>query len=394
MAKQSSIKNRIQTIIDDNRNELISISLAIHDNPELGFEEYKACDMLCGFLEKNGFKIERDFCGLNTAFKATYGNGKPSIALLAEYDALPAIGHACGHNLICTASVGAGVSLKEAVDKYGGAISVIGTPAEEGAGGKLIMAENGAFNGFDAAIITHPGTQYCATIKALAAISLDVEFFGREAHASSHNDEGINALDAMILAFNSINALRQHIKDGSRIHGIITDGGEAANIIPGHASGAFLLRSADEPYLEILKGRVIKCLRGAAEATNARLEYKWGTRVYAPMYNNLTLAKLFAGNMKLLGIDMPLTDKTLKFGSTDMGNVSKIIPSIHPIFAIAEENVIGHTKVFAEAAASERGLSAMITSAKAIAMTCADTLLNQSLLGEIGKDFSAKDKTL
>lgn len=388
MTKQDGIKSKLQTAVEGCKGELVSISLAIHDNPELGFEEYKACDMLCGFLTKNGFEVERDFCGLKTAFKASYGSGKPHIALLAEYDALPGIGHACGHNLICTASAGAAVSLKKAVDKYGGTISVIGTPAEEGAGGKLLMAAKGAFDGLDAAIITHPGTQYCATIKALAAVSLDVEFFGREAHASSHNDEGINALDALICAFNSINALRQHIRDGSRIHGIITDGGKAPNIVPGYSAGTFLLRAAEEPYLETLKGKVIDCLLGAAQATGARLEYKWGERAYAPMYNNLKLAKLFVENMKLLGHDMLLEDKTLRFGSTDMGNVSKLVPSIHPIFAIAEKNIIGHTKAFAEAAASERGLSSMVDSAKAIAMTCADLLSSHSLLTEIKEEFS------
>jgi len=268
------LKAQIISEVDAHRDHLSEMSLKIHSNPELGFQEVKAAAWLSQYLGGNGFSIEQGVCELPTAFRGSYGQGKPAIAILAEYDALPNLGHACGHNIIGTCAVGAGVASKLAVDRFGGSILVIGTPSEEQGGGKMIMAERGAFSDIDIAMMVHPGVHDTAVVQALACEALEVEFFGKAAHASARPHMGINALEAMINSFTAINSLRQHIRDKARIHGIITDGGEAANIIPDHAAARLLVRAEDDAYLDELKQRVINCFIGAAAASGARLEYK------------------------------------------------------------------------------------------------------------------------
>ena len=365
--------------IDAQRHQLSELSLKIHSNPELGFHEVKAAAWLTQYLEENGFSIERGICELPTAFRASYGQGKPAIAILAEYDALPGLGHACGHNLIATCAVGAAVASKLAIDQFGGSILVIGTPAEESGGGKAIMADKGAFNNVDMAMMVHPGVHNTATTQALANQSLEVEFFGKAAHAAARPEAGINALEAMLNSFAAINSLRQHIKDKARIHGIITDGGEAANIVPAHSAGSFLVRAEDNTYLGELKERVLNCFIGAATASGARLEYRWGKIRYAPMRNNLTLARLFRQNMQSLGRRMQLFNSSRAFGSTDMGNVSQLVPSIHPHVAIAPVGVSLHSPQFAQAAASEAGIRGLVDAAKALAMTVVDLVTNPEI---------------
>jgi len=365
--------------IDARRHQLSELSLKIHSNPELGFHEVKAAAWLTQYLEENGFSIERGICELPTAFRASYGQGKPAIAILAEYDALPGLGHACGHNLIAACAVGAAVASKLAIDQFGGSILVIGTPAEEGGGGKAIMADKGAFNNVDMAMMVHPGVHNTATTQALANQSLEVEFFGKAAHAAARPEAGINALEAMLNSFAAINALRQHIKDKARIHGIITDGGEAANIVPAHSAGSFLVRAEDNTYLDELKEKVLNCFIGAATASGARLEYRWGKIRYAPMRNNLTLARLFRQNMQSLERRMQLFNSSRAFGSTDMGNVSQLVPSIHPHVAIAPVGVSLHSFQFAQAAASEAGIRGLVDAAKALAMTVVDLVANPEI---------------
>jgi len=269
------LKKSVVDDIEARRDQLGELSLKIHSNPELGFKEVKAADWLTRYLEENGFSIERGICQLPTAFKASYGKGEPFIAILAEYDALPDFGHACGHNIIATCAVGAGVASRSAIDRLGGRILVIGTPAEELYGGKIIMADRGAFNDLDVAMMVHPGTSDYATIETLACQTLDTEFFGKAAHAAAGPEQGINALEAMLLSFASINSLRQHIRSTARVHGIITDGGEASNIVPAHSAGNFIVRAMDMDYLEELKEKVLNCFIGAATATGAQLKYKW-----------------------------------------------------------------------------------------------------------------------
>ena len=373
--------------IDAQRHQLSELSLKIHANPELGFHEVKATAWLTQYLEGKGFSIERGICELPTAFRASYGQERPAIAILAEYDALPGLGHACGHNLIATCAVGAAVASKLAIDQFGGTILVIGTPAEETYGGKVIMAGRGAFNNVDMAMMVHPGVYDTATTQALAKQSLEVEFFGKAAHAAARPEAGINALEAMLNSFAAINSLRQHIKSTARIHGIITDGGQAANVVPAHSAGDFIVRAEDSTYLDELKERVLNCFVGAATASGARLEYKWAKVFYAPMRNNLTLARLFRQNMQSLGRRMQLFNSGSAFGSTDMGNVSQIVPGIHPHIAIAPKDVLGHSPRFAEAAASEAGMRSLVDAARALAMTVVDLVADSNIVSEVKKEF-------
>ena len=373
--------------IDTRRHQLSELSQKIHSNPELGFHEVKAAAWLTQYLEENGFTTELGICELPTAFRASYGQGKPAIAFLAEYDALPNLGHACGHNLIAVSAVGAGLATKPAIDQCGGSILVIGTPAEELYGGKIKMAEKGAFDNLDIAMMVHPGTHDTATTEALACQGLEVEFFGKAAHAAGKPEAGINALEAMLQSFAAINSLRQHIKAKARIHGIITDGGQAPNVVPDHSAGLFLVRADDDTYLDELKQRVLNCFIGAATASGARLEYKWGNVRYAPMLNNLTLAQLFRQNMQSLGREIQLADPTKGFGSTDMGNVSQLVPSIHPFAAIAPKEVATHSPQFASAAASEAGIQGLLDAAKALAMTVVDLVTNPEIVIKAKDEF-------
>jgi len=380
------LKLKVKDSVELQRQQLIQLSLNIHDNPELGFEEKKASAWLTSYLEEGGFHVERGIADLATAFRATYGQGSPRIALLAEYDALPKIGHGCGHNIIAASAVGAAVASKSIIDQLGGSVVVLGTPGEEVFGGKIDMVKAGTFKEIDVAMIVHPNLRNMVDIQALACSSLEVEFFGRPAHAAAQPYRGINALEAMILAFTSINSLRQHIKSEARIHGIITDGGEAPNVVPAHSAAVFLIRAPDDEYLAELKDKVVNCFTGASVASGARLEYRWRDRAYAPMKNNATLAELFKQNLESLGRYVEAFDPRFGFGSTDMGNVSQVVPSIHPTIAIASAEVFIHTQEFASAAASEAGHEGLMDAAKAMAMTVAD-ILQPGMLDRIKQEF-------
>jgi len=383
-----NLKLKVKDSVEAQRQQLIRLSLNIHDNPELGFEEDKASAWLTGYLADNGFHIERGIVNLATAFRATYGQGSPRIALLAEYDALPEVGHGCGHNIIATSAVGAAVASKSIIDRLGGSVVVLGTPGEEVFGGKIDMVKAGAFEEIDVAMMVHPNILNMATIQTLACSSLDVEFFGRPAHAAAQPHEGINALEAMILAFTSINSLRQHIRSEARVHGIITDGGEAPNIVPAHSAAVLLIRATDNEYLAELQDKVLNCFIGASLASGARLEYRWRDKTYAPMKNNATLARLFSQNLESLGRRVEVFDPHFGFGSTDMGNVSQLVPSIHPTIAIASPEVFIHTPEFAAAAASETGHEGLLDAAKAMAMTVAD-ILQPGMLDKVRQAFSS-----
>ena len=383
------LKQSIVLQIETERPQLQELALKIHANPELGLREFKACEWLTQYLIQRDFNIERGICEMPTAFRATYGKGKPYIGLLAEYDALPGIGHACGHNLICTIAIGAAVASKMAVDRYGGSIVVIGTPAEENYGGKIVMARKGAFSDLDAAILVHPDAVDIAVQPAIACQQMNVEFFGKAAHASANPAAGINALDAMILSFNNINALRQQIQSTARIHGIITDGGQAANIVPAHSAGEFYVRAADDAYLDELLQKVLNCFIGAAAATGARLEYKPDVLRYANMLSNITLARLYVNNMHAIGREVKLSESKipLNVGSTDMGNVSWVTAAIHPMLAIAPKGISQHTAEFAAAAASDAGIHGLFDAAKAVAMTVVDLLSNAETMQKVGEEF-------
>ena len=373
--------------VDAHQSELIELSLRIHQHPEVAFEEVKAASWLTEYLESKGFNVERGICQLATAFKASYGTGRPTVALLAEYDALPKIGHACGHNIIGTAAVGAAVAARKAIDAVGGSVVVIGTPAEESYGGKVLMAERGAFQDIDAAMLAHPHGVDMASMRALACIRLEVQFFGKAAHAAGSPERGVNALEAIIQAFNGINSLRQHINERARIHGIITHGGEAANIVPDYTAATFLVRAELESYLDELKEKVLNCFKAASLATGARLEYEWSS-YYAPLKCNLALADLFAKNMETLGRSV-LPPMRRGLGSSDMGNVSVLLPSIHPMVAIAPVDVMAHSPEFAEAAASEAGNRGLLDGAKAMAMTVVDLIAQPETMKRVKEEFVA-----
>ncbi len=389
----SKLKSIVVGEIDRHSDELKDLSLRIHSHPEIAFQEEKAASWLTDYLREKSFTVEKGICGLATAFRAGYGKGKPVIALLAEYDALPKLGHACGHNIIATSAVGAGVAARLAVDELGGTVQVMGTPAEEMYGGKIYMIKKGAFKGVDAVMMVHPAGLNTATTKFLALETLDVEFFGKPAHAAARPEAGINALEALLMSFAGVNSLRQHIRDSARIHGIITDGGEAPNIVPAHTAARFIVRAAEDSYLDELKGRVLNCFIGAAMTTGARLKYSWGETRYAPLRNNFTLARMFRKNLQSLGRRVHLVDPRIGIGSSDIGNVSQVVPSIHPLIAIASARAVTHSPQFARTAASAAGTHGLLDAAKALAMTVVDLMAEPAMLDRVKEEFARNIKS-
>ncbi|MCL2141023.1 MAG: M20 family metallopeptidase [Dehalococcoidia bacterium] len=374
--------------INEHYDNLQGLSQNIHSHPETAFNEYHAMACLTQELSQHGFVIEHGICGLPTAFRASFGSGRPAIAFLAEYDALPNLGHACGHNLIATAAVAAACGTITASVALGGQIIVIGTPAEESNGGKIKMLQQGAFNELDAVMMLHPSTCNSATVTTLSCISLDVEFFGKEAHAATHPELGINALDALILSYNALNSARQHFTADARVHGIITSGGQAPNIIPSYSAARFLVRANDKARLKILREQVLNCFKAGAMATGARMEYCWNeNEFYDSMLNNTVLATLYRENMAQLGIQVLLEDTDLSFGSSDIGNVSQIVPSIHALVAIAPKNESKHTYNFANYAASEQALSKTLLAATALSMTAIDLLSSIQTLTAVKQEL-------
>jgi amidohydrolase len=389
MPDRKRLKQKAMEAIDSLRDELVELSLRVHANPEVAFEEVRSSGFLCDYLEANGFSVERGVCDIPTAFRASFGSGAPRVAFLAEYDALPGVGHGCGHNIIGTASCAAGLALKPLVAETGGTVLVVGTPAEEAAGGKVYMAARGAFEGLDCAMLVHPGRRDTAGAFALACLELDVEFEGRAAHAAARPEAGLNALDAMIAAFINIGLLRQQVRDSARIHGIITDGGQAVNVIPHHTAAKFLIRSEDDDYLdEVLKPKVLACFEGAAGATGCQLTYRWGEESrYRTMRTNLALAEAYRANVEALGRAVQGQESHRSMGSTDMGNVSHIVPAIHPSIAIAPPDIPVHTVEFRELAASDAGHAGLVDSAKAMAMTGIDVLVDGDLRKRMAEEF-------
>jgi amidohydrolase len=375
VARLARLKQEVCAGVDAMRDELLRVSRAIHAHPELAFEEHQAALLLTGLLRKAGLEVESGAYGLETAFAADFGPAAaPCVALLAEYDALPEIGHACGHNLIAAAGVGAGLALASLGDALPGRVRVLGTPAEERGGGKELMARRGALDGVEAALMIHPASVNLVNMPCIAMGEVEVVYRGRASHAAAMPERGINALDALVLAYQSIAALRQHIKSTERIHGIVTDGGQAPNIVPERAAGRFYARSANADELEILKARVERCLRAGAEATGADCEIRWDAVDYLDIRYNAPLAEAFRANAEQLGREFFPFDRLPPGvqGSTDMGNVSQRVPSIHPMLAAAPLHVTIHNPEFAKWAGSEQGEAAALDGAKALAMTALD----------------------
>jgi amidohydrolase len=382
------LKSRIIAEINSRAIEIDALSRRIHDTPELGFKETQASQWLADYLEQQGFQLQRGICDFTTAFRASFGAGRPIIAFLAEYDALPELGHACGHNLIAAAAVGAALGARLVVDQIGGTVQVIGTPAEELYAGKEIMAQRGAFSDLDAVMMVHPSSQDHAIVHALACQRLDIEFFGKAAHAAADPSAGINALDAMIISFNAIDALRQHLPPQGMVHGIITDGGAAANIVPDYSAGNFIVRAADLVTIQDIKQKVLNCFKAGAVATGSRLEFKWESPSYAPVINNLTICKLYENNIRQLGRPIQLEDPGHAFGSTDFGNVSQLVPGMHAQVGITRESIAMHSPQFAAAAVSEYAFHSMHQAAQGLAMTAADLFFSPELLQKAQKEFA------
>lgn len=384
------LKGHVQDYLDSIRDQLIQISLTLHANPELAFEEHASMALLADVAERHGFIVERGVAELPTAFVATSTSAprSPVVAFIAEYDALPGLGHACGHNIIATAALGAALAMMSIRDEITGVIKLIGTPAEESGGGKVIMVERGVFTGLDAAMMVHPGAKAMTTRGTLASNKLRLEFFGKSSHAAAAPDLGINALDACIQTFNNINALRQHLTPDVRIHGIITHGGRAANIVPDYAAAEFSVRAATSETSFAVVQKVTRCAEAGAMAAGATVKIHHLTH-YANRLANPTMARLFGENISSLGekVEEPALDE--RMGSSDMGNVSQIVPSIHPYITIVDVGVSAHTPAFAAAAASERGHIALLRGAKAMAMTAVDLMTQPELMEQARKEFAA-----
>lgn len=383
------IKKALVGEVDSLASDLFKISKYLFDNPETAYEELKACTYLSHFLKANGFEVEVGIGGIKTAFLA-YPYGKkqerPMVAFLAEYDALPGVGHGCGHNLIAAASVGAALALRQHLPQIPGSIAVVGTPAEEGGGGKILLAEAGVFQKMDVAMMFHPGRLNLPGEEMFGRVKFKAEFFGRAAHASVSPDKGISALDALVMAYNNINALRQTIRSDARIHGVITNGGDAPNIIPAYAAGLFYVRAATREYLEEILGRVKNCFAGAALASGAEHKLEIIPPSFDPIKRNPPLEEKVAENMRLLSISIDQDDG--RRGSSDIGNLSFYLPAIHLSLAIVDPEIPGHSPIFAEATMSERGQKAMLLAAKLLAMTAYDFLTIPELQKRVREAFS------
>lgn len=394
----AEVARDVKAIVDGLEAELKALSLEIHAKPELAFHETFAAERLTRELEAHGFNVRRGYPDLPTAFKATYALGDaagPTIAFVAEYDALPGIGHGCGHNLICAAAVGAAAALTQALKDrdVAGTVAVIGTPAEEGGGGKILLLERGAFEGVDAALMFHAGARTMTTRGSLAAGRVTMKFHGKAAHAAAAPEQGVNALDACIQTFNGINALRQHFKDETRIHGIITHGGEAPNIVPEYAEAKFSVRHRNIAYMREVKAKVFECARHAAASVGASVELLDGLE-YAERRVNLAMAARFRHHLEALGEPVKEPLRTGGVGSSDFGNLSQAVPAIHPYIQIVPEGISAHTREFAEAAGGPAGMRALVLAAKCLALTAADLLLDPSLMNDVRREFAVADRVM
>ena len=385
----AQMKQQVCADIDSRSADLISISHEIHAHPELNFEEKFAHDILTQYIADSKLKVNRGAFELDTAFDVSVrgGNG-PTVAVICEYDALPGIGHACGHNIIATAGLGAGVALSAVAELCGGNLRLMGTPAEEGGGGKVEMARKGAFKNIDAAMMIHPSDRDLARMNAIAIQQLFVRFAGLAAHAAVSPDKGKNALDAAVLGYMNVAAMRQHIRPTERVHGIFTKAGEKPNIVPREAEMDWYVRSDTIETLQPLKARIAKCLEAGAMAADCTISFDWQKNTYADLVDNLPLLTSYVQNSAQLGRD--LTTDLLPGtggGSTDMGNLSYLVPSIHPMLQVAPHGVSLHSAQFAEFTASKDADKAILDGAKIMAMTAIDMWLSETLNSEVQKAF-------
>ena len=378
--------------IDHYKEKAVTISHQIHEKPELKFQEHFAAGLLTGAARDLGLPVETGVGGLETAFRAEFGNGGPTVAILAEYDALPN-GHSCGHNLIACAALSAIVGLKNGVKNLPGRVVFLGTPAEESGGGKIILLDKGALKGVDAAMMAHPFDGEACTMPALATRHLLISFQGKASHAAVAPWDGASALSAVIQTFQSVDAARLHIRDGARLHGIISNGGQAVNIIPEKTECQFLVRAKTSKYTREIADRVLRCAEAAALATGTKVSHAV-MGGYKNMINNRTMALHYAALSESLGVPAPEAMPDAPTGSTDMGDVSHVMPSIHPIFQVAKRGEGScHEDAFVKYTDSEYGYAAMIRVAKALAMTAYDLLADPALLKAAKDEFAQRQES-
>jgi amidohydrolase len=384
-------KRRLGEEVERRADLLVDASRRIHAHPELAYDETYAHDLLTRALEDEGLAVRRGAYGVPTAFEACAGTDGPTVAVLCEYDALPGIGHACGHNIIAAAGLGAGLAAACLARELGGRVRILGTPAEEGGGGKILLANAGALEGVDAAMMVHPAADDLRSMDAIAIQQLRVTYHGKAAHAAAAPWQGVNALDAAVIGYTDVAALRQHIRPDERVHGIFAEAGDQPNIVPSRAATYWYIRAADLDRLEELKPRVLAALAAGAVATGATMEHEWQDRPYADLRTNGPLADLYAANAERLGrtvLDPADPGVTPVVGSTDMGNVSYLVPSIHPMIAVAPTGISIHTPAFAEHAGTEPGDRAVLDGARAMAWTIADLWLDPDALDGVRRAFS------
>ena len=386
----TAVKDLIGQAVDRLGDDLEKLSRQIHDNPELAYQEVKACGWLGDFLAAQGFKVERGVGGVETAFRASIETGDgPTIAIMCEYDALPQIGHACGHNIIAASGAGAGAALAAVKDKLPkGRVLVIGTPAEEGGGGKVKLLKAGVFRDVDAAMMIHGWDRWIGHQDLLGIVRVGFEFAGKAAHASADPWEGVNALDAVIQTFNNVSMLRQQVRPEARIHGIVTNGGAAPNIIPEAAACLFYVRAPSLDYMWALQKRVIACAEGAAKSAGCTLKVVQNEHPYEPMKRNATLLDLFRANMKAIGVKESPEVKD-RLGSSDVGNVSQVLPTIQPLVQIAPDGTPIHSRAFEAAAVTPLAREGLKGAAKTMAMTTYDLLADPALVKKARAEFEA-----
>lgn len=378
----------IHEVIQKHADQLRELSIKIHENPELGLKEEKACAWQVELLKEWGFKVDIPFAGYETAYCAVRGEGKPVFCFMAEYDALPEIGHACGHNLICSAALGAGVSLAEALEKENieGTVIVMGTPAEETKGGKAGIIKHDGLKNIDAVMMAHPSRRTIPDNGCTAIKSFHISYEGKAAHAAGAPEKGVNALDAVMLLFQGVNAWRQHLVETCRVHGIVTEGGAAANIIPEKASCVFCLRALEDNVLEDMVGRFKEIAEGAALMTGARLIMPPDREGYKARKPNKHLNSAYVKAAEAVGLNPEIPEKSGR-GSSDFGNVSQEVPGAHVYFGISKESPAAHSVEFAEAAGSEYGLDQMIRAAEALALSGYRYFTDSSFRESVHEEF-------
>jgi len=387
----AQLKERAILEIEKHSGELNKLGEEIWKNPEVMYEEHKAHNLLTNYLEQKGFDVVRSYLGVKTAFRATFGEAtKPNICVISEYDALPEIGHACGHNLIAEAGVAAGLGIKAALEANGaplGRLTVMGTPAEEAGGGKIKLIEKGAFDDIDLAMMVHPCNRSILEPNFLANSYVKVTYFGKAAHAAAFPWDGVNALDAAILAYTNISLLRQQLKPTARINGIITNGGAKPNIIPEQSAMSYSIRAPTKQEMAELKSKVMACFEAAAKATGCTVDTQ-DVVAYSEMRYNSVMSSLYKANSQQLGLTH--VDYTTPTGSTDMGNVSHIVPSIHPMYGIGDGTQVNHTRDFTTVTNNPESYQITLTAAKSLAMTAIDLYTTPELVQQAKETFNKR----